>query len=628
MKTIKHLKLLLTFIMVSFFTNQSMAQVGQVSEIISNPNSYWQLSTRVGYDFPMYKENFKYIDYKGGIMAGLSVNRYWNRWGIQGDFDYIRNTPVADFPNPTNYLEFGSALPTLVPLTLSTTKTDISRLFFGVGPAYKYQSSNNKFTTEFAVLGGLGIINGGEILVEGSSDKLSISPIPLTYHSGFDQEKVFTMKGQLRFNYFFNDNWGVNAGAYYMNHFDVKESTKNQILVDKGYASTSDPKIYYFEQGTIDVASQNSEGEIVLSGFNIDSDNNIVRNNEGEIDQRQSIKLQSVGVFAGLTYKFSSRKKPTVKEEKVVEKIEPVIVNYCIQVTAKDKFTNEILPNTDVALKNSTGEVVGTAKTDAFGVVKFCDKPSDDYTISGIYNEVALEGNTIKKSEFVDGKTVVKEIVYADRNFIVKGKAVECNTTTPIAGISVILENKDKAFKKTSLTDNKGEFLMQLPEVGTYTLYGKKDNYFSQKEEVNASNYDRNKTLFVKLEICAEKADCGKAIGLKNILFDLAKYNIKEEAKVELNKLIEFMKDNPQVKVEVGSHTDCRASNKYNQTLSQHRANSSVDYIVSQGISRDRISGKGYGETQLLNRCADGVNCSEEEHAINRRTEFKVICPD
>ena len=309
MKTSKHLKLLLTFILVSIFANQSKAQVQPVNELISNPNSYWQLSTRVGYDFPMYKENFKYIDYKGGIMAGLSVNRYWNRWGIQGDFDFIRNTPVADFPNPTNYLEFGSAIPTLVPLTLSTTKTDISRLFFGVGPAYKYQSPNNKFTTEFAMLGGIGIINGGEILVKGSSHKLTPSIIPLTYHSGFDQEKVFSMKGQLRFNYFFNDNWGVNAGAYYMNHFDVKESTKNQILVDKGYVTTSDPNVYYFQLGTTDVSSQNSEGDIVLNGFNIDSDNDIVRENRaGVLNQRQSIKLQSVGVFAGLTYKFSSRK--------------------------------------------------------------------------------------------------------------------------------------------------------------------------------------------------------------------------------------------------------------------------------------------------------------------------------
>lgn len=628
MKSQKKLKLVLALCIASFFANHSVAQIEKADNLIINPNSYWQLSSRVGYDFPMYNENFKYIDYKGGIMAGLSVNRYWNHWGIQGDFDYIKNTPTSDFPNPTNYLIFGAGQPTAVAMTLNETKKDITRMFFGVGPAYKYQSQNNKFTTEFAVLGGLGIIDGGEILVEGTIPTTTPRVEVLTYHSGFDKEKVFSMKAQLRFNYFFNDNWGLNAGAYYMNHFDVNESRKNQILIDKGHlTNNSNFNVYYFEAGTSTVTIDTNEGLQSISGFGGQSED-IVRNTEGGKDQREKIRLQSVGVFAGITYRFMPRQKPAPIVETVKVKEEPKIEKYCLQITAKDKFTNEILPNTDVALKNTTGEIIGTAKTDAFGVVKFCDKLPNDYVISGIYSEIALENNTIKKSEFVGGKTVVKEILYADRNFIVKGKAVECNTTTPISGISVVLENVNKAFKKTSLTDNKGEFSMQLPEQGTYSLYGKKDNYFSQKEEVNASNYDRNKTLFVQLEICSEKADCGKAIGLKNILFDLAKYNIKEEAKPELNKLVQFMKDNPLVKVEVGSHTDCRSSDKYNQTLSQNRAIASVEYIVSQGISRDRISGKGYGERQLLNKCADGVSCSEEEHAINRRTEFKVICPE
>ena len=88
------------------------------------------------------------------------------------------------------------------------------------------------------------------------------------------------------------------------------------------------------------------------------------------------------------------------------------------------------------------------------------------------------------------------------------------------------------------------------------------------------------------------------------------------------------MKDNLDIKVVVRSHTDARASAEYNQTLSQNRANAAVDYVVSQGIARDRISGKGYGETKLLNKCADGVSCTEAEHSINRRTEMEVICND
>jgi outer membrane protein OmpA-like peptidoglycan-associated protein len=85
------------------------------------------------------------------------------------------------------------------------------------------------------------------------------------------------------------------------------------------------------------------------------------------------------------------------------------------------------------------------------------------------------------------------------------------------------------------------------------------------------------------------------------------------------------MNDNPEWKVELGSHTDCRGSDTYNKTLSQKRSNSAVSYIISKGIGKERIIAKGYGETQLVNRCDDGVQCTEAEHRQNRRTEFKIL---
>lgn len=88
------------------------------------------------------------------------------------------------------------------------------------------------------------------------------------------------------------------------------------------------------------------------------------------------------------------------------------------------------------------------------------------------------------------------------------------------------------------------------------------------------------------------------------------------------------MQDNPTIKVEMSSHTDSRGSNQYNQELSQKRAESTVNYLMSKGISRNRLIARGAGETELLNRCADGVTCPENEHTINRRTEFKVVCID
>ena len=87
---------------------------------------------------------------------------------------------------------------------------------------------------------------------------------------------------------------------------------------------------------------------------------------------------------------------------------------------------------------------------------------------------------------------------------------------------------------------------------------------------------------------------------------------------------MDVLKEYPTMKVDVRSHTDSRQTKKYNEKLSDRRAKSTIEWMVKDGIQSNRISGKGYGETQLLNKCADGVQCSEEEHQLNRRSEFII----
>jgi outer membrane protein OmpA-like peptidoglycan-associated protein len=119
---------------------------------------------------------------------------------------------------------------------------------------------------------------------------------------------------------------------------------------------------------------------------------------------------------------------------------------------------------------------------------------------------------------------------------------------------------------------------------------------------------------------------CGKAIRLKNINFELAKWDILPASESELDYLVKLMLDNPDIKVEMSSHTDARGGNDFNLILSQKRAEATVDYLVSKGIASNRLLAKGAGETELLNTCYNGVECSEDVHAMNRRTEFKVVC--
>jgi outer membrane protein OmpA-like peptidoglycan-associated protein len=121
--------------------------------------------------------------------------------------------------------------------------------------------------------------------------------------------------------------------------------------------------------------------------------------------------------------------------------------------------------------------------------------------------------------------------------------------------------------------------------------------------------------------IVLEQLVLERAIVLENIYYDLDKAEIRPDAAQELDKLVKILKDNPGIRIELSSHTDARASDAYNQDLSQRRAESAVEYIVSQGIDASRLEARGYGEQQLLIENAQ----TEEEHQVNRRTEFKVI---
>ena len=112
---------------------------------------------------------------------------------------------------------------------------------------------------------------------------------------------------------------------------------------------------------------------------------------------------------------------------------------------------------------------------------------------------------------------------------------------------------------------------------------------------------------------------------LKTIYYDLDKSTIRPDAAFELDKLVILLNQHPSLKTEIASYTDSRASSAYNLTLSQHRAKAAMDYLIGKGIAADRLTIKWYGKTNLVNNCADGIDCTEAEHQLNRRTEFKVI---
>jgi len=117
-------------------------------------------------------------------------------------------------------------------------------------------------------------------------------------------------------------------------------------------------------------------------------------------------------------------------------------------------------------------------------------------------------------------------------------------------------------------------------------------------------------------------------VNTQPIYFDKDKFEIRNDAEVALNKVLELLNKYPKLIIEIGSHTDSRASDAYNLELSDNRAKASIAWFVNKGIDPSRVFGKGYGETQLVNKCSNGVECTENEHKLNRRTEFVIVNPE
>jgi len=190
-------------------------------------------------------------------------------------------------------------------------------------------------------------------------------------------------------------------------------------------------------------------------------------------------------------------------------------------------------------------------------------------------------------------------------------------TLSPVSGAKVNFSDN-----MTRYADNNGIITRDLDDDSDYTAFSDVQEYMN--ESVSFTTKDKPFGI-IKEVINIEKVEVGQKFVMENIYYDFDKWDIRPEAAEELDKLVKIMKDNPSWKVELGSHADSRGSDSYNIELSQKRAESAVDYIVSRGISRDRITAKGYGESQLVNECDDGVECNEEQHQMNRRTEFTII---
>lgn len=260
------------------------------------------------------------------------------------------------------------------------------------------------------------------------------------------------------------------------------------------------------------------------------------------------------------------------------------------------------------------------------------NSPKDDFSF--IINDETKKGYYSSNREggkggddiysFTETKPLIEKI-----DLIVSGqvKAKESDDTIKVATIQ-LLDEAGTLIEEVTTDD--GTYSFTVDATKNHRIRATAADYLMNEVLVNKINKAASTT--VDMLLYADKAitdvndDLSKILQLQVIYFEFDSAKIQEgSSKAQLDKVVEVMNLYPQITIEVRSHTDSRADDSYNMALSNRRAESTVKYLVSKGIDASRLSGKGYGESQLINQCANGVPCSKADHELNRRSEFVIV---
>ena len=254
------------------------------------------------------------------------------------------------------------------------------------------------------------------------------------------------------------------------------------------------------------------------------------------------------------------------------------------------------------------------------------NSPQDDFGL--IYNDQIQDGFfTSNRMEDNLGKDDIYRFKTLEipKIFKVTAGVIEETTSLPVES-QVILMDENKA-QIGQLTSNQGKFkYADLEQHKKYFITLTHPDFETYEGPITFNGKETNLVFKLKkkaLEL--SEVDLAKILGIRIIYFDLDKHFVREDAALELQKIADIMKEYPQMRIDVRSHTDSRSAAQYNQKLSQKRAESTREWLIAHGIAPERLIASGYGESKLVNGCADEIICTEEQHQENRRSEFIII---
>jgi outer membrane protein OmpA-like peptidoglycan-associated protein len=322
------------------------------------------------------------------------------------------------------------------------------------------------------------------------------------------------------------------------------------------------------------------------------------------------------------------------------ELIQPFIFKLILKGALTDISSGVKISNALVELRDADGRIVATVLTDEFGGYEFPLERDRSFTVhfkpEG-YQTVKYDLSTINPqgSEIIQNGEVEKLPTFGLLCLVTDAATKKPLELTKLT----ITDKKTGAVIIDTLTSNTGEILRGLSErkIGeqlNFVIDLKKDGYLSKKVDFKHTISQPgiikiHEILDLSLDKLEVGIDLATLIDIKPIFFDLNKFDIRKDAAKELDKIVKVMNEYSTMVIELGSHTDCRASIAYNEKLSDNRAKASAAYIKSRITNPERIYGKGYGESKLKVDCpCEGTvksSCTEEEHQKNRRTEFIIV---
>jgi outer membrane protein OmpA-like peptidoglycan-associated protein/tetratricopeptide (TPR) repeat protein len=267
---------------------------------------------------------------------------------------------------------------------------------------------------------------------------------------------------------------------------------------------------------------------------------------------------------------------------------------------------------------------------EALNVGAEANSPKDDFAL--IINTDTNKGFLSSNRDGGNGsddiyKFVEKKPIWCKQSLF--GVITDEDTKLPLANVKVTLSDEKFNKIKETTTDAAGKYEFTEVECGKkYYVKAELEDYTTKEPAVILKDENGETELNIELKTTVKKVnigdDLGKTLALKIIYFDLDKWNIRPDATLELVKVLAVLEQYPKMKINIRSHTDCRATADYNDKLSKNRAKSTKDWLIKSGIAADRLTSEGLGEKELINKCADNVQCTEEEHQLNRRSEFII----